>query len=397
MNEQKWSVRVKRTRGAKFQRCLLSLMLTVVVGTGLALALCLGQDRSSIVRAASGQSLLHVQGTQLLDGNNRPVVLRGAMIESPFAYLKQWQGGRDPLKILNTTTFTAMSQQWHMNAVRLDISQWIYQLDPGTYMSRLDQAIAQANAADLYVILDFHDTAQSGAVAPYTDGMMHRVSLDWWKMLATHYLHNPMIIYDVLNEPKYTSWATWLHGDGADIVGYADAIAAIRSTGSQQIIVVEPGRAGGRTASEKGWATFDPAMITDPNILYSRHIYHQIISGNPTIWDHAWGPLLNTRPIYYGEWAVLPHPDKITHCTGLTSTNADALTKAFLAYLDQRHANWTAWDFRPSHLIQNTRDFTPTTFAAAASWNCGGASGKHAGMGTAVLQYLNSITSSSSA
>ena len=148
--------------------------------------------------------------------------------------------------------------------------------------------------------------------------------------------------------PVYIGFGSMVEKRAAALT--SDAIAAIRSTGSQQIIVVEPGKAGGRAASEKGWATFDLAMITDPNILYSRHIYHQIIAGNPTLWDRAWGPLLNTRPIYYGEWAVLPHPDKINHCTGLTSANADALTKAFLAYLDQKHANWTAWDFRPSHL-----------------------------------------------
>lgn len=254
----------------------------------------------------TGVNFPYVKGAQIFDGNNQPLLLRGAMIETSFAYMKQWQNGKDPLTILNTPTFNVMAQQWHMNVVRINISQWIYNLSPTTYMSKLDTAVQQANAAGLYVVLDFHDNPQSGAVSPYNDGMLHATSLAWWKTLATHYINNPMIIFDVLNEPTYTTWARWMHGNGADVVGFADTIAAIRSAGARQMIVVEPGKAGGGTPTEGGWATFDPATITDPNIIYSRHIYQKIISGNPTSWDHDWGRLLNTHPLYYGEWALLP-------------------------------------------------------------------------------------------
>ena len=166
---------------------------------------------------------------------------------------------------------------------------WIYNLDPASYLTKLDTAVQQANAAGLYVILDFHDDRQSGAVAPYDDGMLHNVSLNWWKTMATHYLNYPMVMYDPINEPQYPSWPTWLHGNGGDTVGYADVITAIRSTGAQQIIIVEPGKAGGTTLLDKGWGAFDPTTLTDPNIVYSKHIYDGIISGNPTIWDQQWG------------------------------------------------------------------------------------------------------------
>jgi len=152
--------------------------------------------------AATGSSFPHVLGTQLIDGNGQPLILRGAMIESPFAYIKGWQRKKDPLTNLNTTTFTAMAQQWHMNALRMNISEWIYNLDPASYLTKLDTAVQQANAAGLYVILDFHDDRQSGAVAPYDDGMLHNVSLNWWKTMATHYLNYPMIMYDPINEPQ---------------------------------------------------------------------------------------------------------------------------------------------------------------------------------------------------
>jgi len=342
----------------------------------------------------TGVNFPYVKGAQIFYGNNQPLLLHGAMIETSFAYMKQCQAGKNPLAILNTQTFNAMAQQWHMNVVRINISQWIYNLDPATYMSKLDTAVQQANAAGFYVILDFHDNPQSGAVSPYSDGMLHTPSLTWWKMLATHYINNSMIMFDVLNEPTYTTWTTWLHGDGADVVGFADTIAAIRSTGARQIIVVEPGKAGGGTPTEGGWATFNPTTLTDPNIIFSRHIYQKIISGNPTTWDHDWGSLLNTHPIYYGEWALLPDPYITSHCTGLTSANADPLTNAFLNYLSQRNANWTAWDFLAYNLIQNTSSYTPTTFNTGSSWRCGDPSAAHAGMGLDVKNHMNNLPTS---
>jgi aryl-phospho-beta-D-glucosidase BglC (GH1 family) len=341
--------------------------------------------------AATGSGFPHVQGTQLIDGNGQPLILRGAMIESPFAYIKGWQRKKDPLTNLNTTTFTAMAQQWHMNALRMNISEWIYNLDPANYLAKLDTAVQQANAAGLYVILDFHDDRQSGAVAPYDDGMLHKVSLTWWKTMATHYLNYPMVLYDPINEPQYPSWPTWLHGNGGDTVGYADVITAIRSTGAQQIIIVEPGKAGGTTLLDKGWAAFDPVTLTDPNIMYSKHMYEGIISGNPTIWDQQWGALLNTHPIFYGEWALLPHSLHPTQCKGLTSANADSVLNSFLTYLGQRQASWTAWDFLPHNLIEDTTDFKPTSFATGAPWICGSPSAAQAGMGTVVQNYLSNV------
>jgi len=85
--------------------------------------------------AATGSGFPHVQGAQLIDGNGQPLILRGAMIESPFAYIKGWQSKKDPLTNLNTTTFTAMAQQWHMNALRMTISFWTSNLDHATYMA----------------------------------------------------------------------------------------------------------------------------------------------------------------------------------------------------------------------------------------------------------------------
>ena len=74
---------------------------------------------------------------------------------------------------------------WGMNALRINISQWIEQADKtGTYMQKLQQVVTQATLASLYIIIDFHDDVQSGATGMYADGMLHMTSLTWWKSIA---------------------------------------------------------------------------------------------------------------------------------------------------------------------------------------------------------------------
>lgn len=323
-----------------------------------------------------------VAGARMVDGAGRPLVLRGAMLPSSFANIAAWQRGVDPTRTLDAATFGAMAT-WHMNAARLNISYWIYRLDPTTYLARLDQVVAAAHTAGLYVVLDFHDDAKSGS--PYADSLMHAETLTFWTTIAGHYRQDARVLFDPINEPKYTDWGTWLHGNAASgVVGYDRVIAAIRAAGAQQIIVLESGPSG-------DWSTFSLASApADPQVIYSVHSYEHVVAGTPASWDAQWGPVLGHAPIYYGEWAVLPNSLIPFQCRGLTSANADATTAAFLAYLTARQASWTAWDFEPSHLITDFTSYEPTTFQTGTPWTCGATTAAQAGMGADVQRFLAS-------
>lgn len=342
-----------------------------------------GNGSSQNSTSSSFSTMLHVQGSQLIDQTGKPALLRGAMIETSFAYINRWKKGENPLDVLNSATFNAM-HSWGMNALRMNISEWIYNLNSTDYMSKLDTVVNQANQAGLYVIIDFHDDTQSGS--PYGDSMMHRETLSWWQTIATHFKDNGMVLFDLENEPHYPNWQEWVHGNGSTIVGFLDVIAAIRSAGAQQVIIIEPGKAGGTNPEDAGWTTFDLSLLTDPNIMPSKHEYQNVISGNQQTWDKTWGPFLGKYPLFYGEWAVLANARIQVHCTGLTSTNADQITNTFLNYLSQRNANWTYWDFAPYRLIQDYTTFAPTSFQTGAPWSC--PNGTRAGAGEDVKNYL---------
>ena len=345
-------------------------------------------------------NMLYVQGARLLDGSGIPLTLRGAQIESPFIYIQSWQRGVPVSKYLNPAVFQAMVQQYHMNELRLPISNWIYTLDPSKYLSLLDQVIQQANSAGLYVVLDLHDNAKSGSPYGGNAPMPKAQDLAFWQTIAARYQRNPMLLFDLFNEPGVVGWSTWLNGggsiDGAPIVGFQTLVNAVRAVGAKQVIIVEPGQAGSGSSQDKGWATVGSNTITDPNIMYSLHEYQGVTLSAP-VQDAKWGPILNHYPIYYGEWAVLPNgqgKSGADHCKGISHANAGAITTAFLNYMTSRNANWNAWQFEPYFLIQSETSFAPTTLTIP--WTCGNSS-SHAGMGALIQQFLTSNTTSASA
>ena len=336
---------------------------------------------------SSSTTFLHVQGTQVIDSSGHPLALRGAEIESAFDTMGRWQNGSRLTQVLNTTIFTVMVRDWKMNTLRLCLSNWIYAKDSTNYLKLLDQVVQEANAVGLYVVLNLHDDGNAGS--PYGDNADLPKTQDnaFWQVLATHYKSNPMVLFDLYNEPQDTSWAQWLNGGGkvagATVVGHLQMINTIRTAGAKQIIIVEPGTSGGRG---KGWSNFT-STIPDPNVMYSLHVYAHI-ADTPQQQDAKWGPILNHHPIYYGEWALLVNgspPQGYGFCQNIVPSQANQDVTNFLKYTASRNANWTAWEFGAYHLIQDYTKFTPTTLNIP--WKCGDPT-SHAGMGTLVKQYM---------
>ena len=387
--------------------CILVAVMLVAVGVGLS-----SQFRTRIVSegilirgkynpqkhspvkptnvGTSPSGMPYVQGAQVLDGNGNPLLLRGAQIESPFNYIAGWNSGNSITKDLNSAVFNAMVQNWKMNVLRLPISNWIYAKAPDKYLSLLDTVVQQANAAGLYVILDLHDDAKSGSPYGENANLPKTEDVPFWKAIASHYKNNAMVMFDVFNEPQTIGWSTWLHGGGivggAKVVGTQDLVDAIRSTGAKQIIVVEPGSASDSKGAG-GWSSVGTYTIDDPNIMYSLHIYGGI-ADTAQQEDAKWGPILNHHPIYYGEWALLVNGDGSSgydHCKNIVPGQANQDVTNFLNYMTSRHANWSAWQFTPYHLIQDYTSYTPTTLDIP--WKCGDVN-SHAGMGDIVKQFL---------
>ncbi|GAC1378893.1 MAG: hypothetical protein NVSMB33_03610 [Ktedonobacteraceae bacterium] len=376
------------------------LLMALIVAASILSAVLLGARASTtqgsqdthvtqLVAHSSSTSFPRVQGSQIIDGSGHPLILRGAEIESAFDTMGRWQSGTRLTNVLNSTIFTVMVRDWKMNALRLCLSNWIYAKYSTSYLKALDQAVQEANAAGLYVILNLHDDGNAGS--PYGDNADLPKTQDnaFWQVIAGHYKSNPMVLFDLYNEPKDTSWSQWLNGGGkvagATVVGHQTMVNTIRAAGAKQVIIAEPGTSGGRG---KGWSTVSTSsLIKDANIMYSLHLYSHIADTAQQL-DVFWGPILNHYPIYYGEWALLVNGNGahgVGFCQNIVHSQADQDVTNFLKYMASRGASWTAWEFGTYHLIQNYTNFTPTTLDIP--WKCGDST-SHAGMGAMVKLYM---------
>lgn len=378
----------------------LFLVLREVIGLGAISPSNQGQGKAITLPTQPSQStnpatlsgLLRVHSNQIVDASGHTVVLRGAHVTSAFGYVLAWKHGADPFNALNPEVFATMQQQWSMNVVRIPISYWVYLLSPKSYLSKLDTVIQEANAAKLYVVLNNRDDDQAGSPYGTNASLPKPETITLWKMLAGHYKSNPMVMFDIFNEPAQTSWAQWLHGGGtvkgstgksAPVIGMQDVVKAVRSVAAQQIIIAEA------STEMEGFYGIGNDLLQDPNVMYSMHEYFDWKQHNqdrsPAGWDIKFGSLSATHPVLVGEWAFLPNANHIVFCEHLTTGQADQLVQLFLTYMQQHHVSWTAWDFDLDHLILNYTNFTPTTLNT--HWHCGNMS-SDAGMGSIIKNYL---------
>lgn len=105
-------------------------------------------------------------------------------------------------------------------------------------LARLDQTVAQAEAAGLVVILDLHNFAYYAKRQLGSADLPASALGDVWGRLASHYRDRPKLVFSIMNEPHDVHSAAWTQIQNV-------AIAAIRKAGARQLILVTGTAYGG--------------------------------------------------------------------------------------------------------------------------------------------------------
>ena len=240
---------------------------------------------------------------------------------------------------------------WHANVVRIALNQdfWLAgaALHDPAYAGTVDQAVQDAEASGLDVILDLHWSDRgdlTASVAGQGQGkaghadqqqMADVNSKQFWTEVASKYQNDGHVLFELYNEPHDISWQVWLHGGTVGTVGSYQAVGmqdlydAVRATGAQNVVI-----AGGvNWAFNLSGAAAN--AIQGHNIMYATHPYttNPNSQGSAAQWDGVFGYLAtqNTAPVIATEFG-----DRSNSCTGAWDTN---LTQ----YADQHHISWTAW------------------------------------------------------
>ena len=344
-----------------------------------------------------------VRGNHLVDGSGKTLQLRGVSISglentavqgwaASSAGYSNWGDsglGQEP----NWSQLAA----WQMNVVRLPLNEtsWLGRActnpytgakqnpDPGgNYRATVQNSVADAIAAGLYVILDLHWSAPAGYCATGQTQMADRDnSLDFWTSIANTFKGNPAVIFELFNEPfgldKYpipsSDWSTLRDGGlyftfvhqnsttgSLDVTtltwqasGMQAMLDAVRATGATNVVLVGT---MGWNGDLRQWSIYAPRDAIGQMAL-AWHVY-------------PWGKDAS-KPAWSGMGNQYVFAANITTQVPIVITETGqsyALEQKLLPWADATRSvsyllwSWNPWG-KPWDLIKDA-DGTPTGFGA---------------------------------
>ncbi|HEX9414241.1 MAG TPA: cellulase family glycosylhydrolase [Ktedonobacterales bacterium] len=297
---------------------------------------------------------LAVSGTQITQGG-QPITLLGA---ARFSLEFACHGDGH----FQLSDFLAM-RSWGMNTVRLPLSSAFWRNLDGKcpdYQATVTQAVANAEAVGLYVILDLQrdapfnqppDTTSGGGQCPLPDTTY---DVRFWQNLARIYQNDPRVLFDLYGEPRNIDGNQWLHGGPITsdcyayrtpatytAIGIPALATAVRAIAPHNLIIL----------SGLGWG-YDLSAITPVNltgILYATHPWNHGNYEEPWDWPRAFGTVAQHLPVIATEFGAYDCQ------TGYIATE--------IAYFEQLHMSFLAWAWTTGSCGDLIADWngTPTT------------------------------------
>jgi len=244
---------------------------------------------------------LSVLGTQLVDKNNEPIVLRGLS----FGWHSMWP------RFYNEKAVSWLKKDFNCNVVRaamgIELGEYSYIKDPQFSKEKIEAIVNGAIKSDIYVIIDWHS---------------HNINLkeakEFFAEMSKKYSKYPNIIYEIFNEPDYETW--W------EVKAYAEeVISVIRENDPNNIILV----------GSPHWDQDVNLPAEDPilgyhNIMYTMHFY--AATHGKELRDRTDEALKRGLPIFVSESA------------GMEASGDGPLNlKAWQEYIDWMEAKKLSW------------------------------------------------------
>jgi endoglucanase len=293
---------------------------------------------------------LLVVGNRIVGEHGMPVSLAGNSF-----FWSQWQG-----QFFNAEIVKWLKFDWKSAIVRvpLGVEGKGYLDHPEAEQARVCELVDAAIAADMYVIIDWHDH----------HAHQHTVeAVKFFQAMALKYGQSPNVLYEIFNEPtKEASWAR-------DVKPYAEeVIAAIRALDPDNMIIV-----GSPTWSQDVDVVADNP-IKAKNIAYSLHFY----AGTHKQWlrDKALVALQKGLPLFVTEWGTCNADGKgaideistrewmdfmqqwgLSHCNWAVSDKVE--TASIVKPNASAQGHWSSDDLTPSGRL--AREWTRSWAAAA--------------------------------
>jgi len=229
-------------------------------------------DEASLRSAPGGspsvEGPLEVSGSRILQADGEPVTLRGIVLYG-------FQQSANPPDASENELLQA--KEWGANMIRLPLGEQLWLRSSCSYDPYYQTAVAgmvqSITSLGMVALLDLHFNAvtpcgQAGQ-QPMAD---YPGSVEFWKQVAARFGQNPLVAFDLYNEPHGLTTAQWLDGGLVDVpptppfdaAGMQQLYDAVRSTGTKDLVLV----------AGNSWANVFPgALVKGYNIVYGVNTY----------------------------------------------------------------------------------------------------------------------------
>lgn len=301
-----------------------------------------------------------VKGNKILESNGRQYVPYGFVLWCLSApTLSSCDSGpdSDSKKIVAAATF------WHANTVRLQVAwQHLFIGNSASvnqsFVQMLDSEVSLANSYHMVVIITLQTERYKGSLMPDDN------ALRFWTFMAKHFKKNPLVFFDLFNEPRLTGtpsevWKIWQGGGTVSTptgletyVGMQQLVDAIRSEGAQNIVVAEGIEKDHLLAGLPALKGLNLAYGTEPSL----RTRGKTKDATPDQWQENWGLLSARYPIMME--AFIDYPQS-TACNPYSPT----LVPQLLAYLESHHLGLLYFTMEPGLAIVGNNLTKPTSFS----------------------------------
>lgn len=247
---------------------------------------------------------LKVEGTQLVDKNGTPIVLRGLS----FGWHSFWP------RFYNEGAVNWLKKDFNCNVVRaamgVEVGDKPYKKDSVFSKEKIESVVDGAIKADIYVIIDWHS---------------HNINLkeakEFFAEMSKKYGKYPNVIYEVYNEPDYETWD--------EVKAYSEeVIKVIRANDPDNIILV----GSPHWDQDINLAAANPIKGYE-NLMYTMHFY----AGTHGKWlrDRTDEAMKSGLPIFVSESAGM-------EATGDGPLNYVAWQE-YIDWMEAKKISWITW------------------------------------------------------
>lgn len=304
------------------------------------------------------QGFVHTAGTEIVDGQGKPLMLRGINLGNwlePEGYMFHFDGGPQSPREIEDLTRELIGvweadefwKKWRagyitegdidrikamgFNSVRVPIHWKLFEGNGPEGLELLDRLVQWARKDGIYIILDMHCApgGQTGTNIDdsygypwlYSSKTAQLALVGLWGRIAEHYRNEPIILgYDLLNEPIPHFPALQRYNKDLEPI-YKMLAAQIRAVDRNHVLIL------GGAQWDSNFKVFGPPF--DKNVVYTFHKYWTA-TDTGVIQEYLDFRDKYHVPIWLGE----------------SGENKDEWIGEFVKTLEANHVGWCFWPYK---------------------------------------------------